>query len=232
MPVLKLYHPDASGISEFPYMFYVSRKDDIIYQESHKHHCHEVLLRWGYLEFAKKGGGMKAEPYCFRPGHGYGYMSPHIQMALSCTKLAPTLFSPAVEAYIHPIEQEAGLEPTQVIKLEPHCVALMADRKWASNALAMAIWLQLIRTTMSWREKEGEWLSYLHTHSYFAQIPTIAKLKRVWVILPKLIAHPFPHWCGISGWTAYCGVRSQIYTATSCNLLGQWMWKNCWIKDE
>ena len=228
MLTLKLYRPGDAEPSATPYMFYVSQKDDVIYQESQRHHCHEILLRWAAMEYAQKGGGIKMEPYCFRPGHGHSYLSPRIQMVLMGTALSPSLFESAVEAHIHPIEQAAGILPTNVTKISAHAVFLQADRQWAANALAMAIWLQLMRTTLAWRAKDGDWLKFLHTNSYFDQVPSAAKIKRIWEILPRLIAHAFPTWCGHRGWTPYCGVYSQIHNFESFNKLGQWMWKHCW----
>ena len=228
MLTLKLFQPDVGTVSSAPYMFYVSQKNDIIFQESTWHFCQEILLRWGGLEFAKKGGGIQREPYCFRSGHGNGYMSPTIQIVLTCTQVAPTLFADAVETYLHPIERAAGLDPTNIVRLGPHQVFLQADRHWASNALAMSIWLQLIRVTMKWRQRDGNWLSYVYANSYFNKLPSSTRLPRVWEILPELIAHDFKYWCGHPEWTAFCGVQSQIYNSASTNLLGSWMWKNVW----
>ena len=228
MRTLQIYRPGDAEPLGHPYMFYVTQKDDVIQQESQRHHCQEVLLRWAAMEYAQKGGGIKNEPYCFRPGYGHSYMSPSIQMVLSSTRLAPTMFAVALETYIHPIEQAADIMPTNVTKLDSHLVFLQADRRWAANSLVMSIWLQLIHTTLTWREKDGDWLKFLHTNSYFAQVPSAAKIKRVWEILPKLIAHKFPTWWGYPSWTPYCGVFSQIHKSESSNTLGQWMWKHCW----
>ena len=228
MLTLKVFQPGAEASAAHPYIFYVSQQDDVIMQESARHYCHEILLRWASLEYAKKGGGIREEPYCFRPGHGHGYMSPGIQMVLTWTTLAPSLFANAVETYIHPIEQAADIMPTNVTKVGDHAVFLQGDRRWAANALAMSIWLQLLRATASWREREGTWLKFVHEHSYFSQVPTASRLKLVWSSLPRLIEHKFARWCGYPVWSSHCGVYSQIYIANSTNELGQWMWKHCW----
>ena len=230
MPTLTLFEPQAARPNAASYMYYVSQKDDLIHQESSQHTCQEVLLRWAYLEQAKKHGASQEEPYCFK-GPGREFLTPKIQMILKNTNLAHTIFAKAVKEYIHPLEQTAELQPTQITVVAPHIVLLEADPHWAANSLSMSIWLQLMRTAVTWREGHESWLSYLHGHSYFDRVPTIAKLQKVWLCLPELMGTTFKLWCGKPGWTPNCGVWSQIYNATSGNDLGVWMWKNCWSKE-
>ena len=223
---LKMFRPQDRHIFYHPYVFYVSQKDDIIYQESIKHHCHEVLLRWMYLERTKR---REKEPYCFR-SPGESFIDPTIKMIWMCERLAPTLFAKAVAKYVHPIEIAAGLEPTKITRVDEcrHTVLLEADSKWSSNSLSMSIWMVLMRATLTFREGEKTWEQYVFADSYFRKLGTASRLSKVWDILPTLIAHKFNNWCGNSYWTSDCGVYSQIHTGLSENELGKWMWKHCW----
>ena len=232
MPKLKLFRPSAHTAHSLTFMFYVSQKDDTVYQESDRHNCHEIILRWLYLERAKKRGAWKNESYCFR-NPGETFLEPNIQMIWTCNQLAPTLFTAAVAKYIHPIEVAAGLGPTKVTTMDEyaHMVLLEADPKWASNSLSMSIWLVLMRATIPFRAGATTWHSHVFRSSYFGQLGQVGRLNKVWDILPKLIAHKFEYWCGNPAWTPDSGVYSQLRTSTPGNELGEWMWKNYW-KDE
>ena len=229
MPKLKLFLPGKHDVCAIPLVFYVSQKGNTVYQESVRHHCHEILLRWLFLERTKKLGAYKEEPYSFR-NPGETFIEPMIQMIWTCDKLASTLFAKAVAEYIHPIEVAAGLEPTKVTKMEEyeHMVLLEADPKWASNSLSMSIWLVLMRATITFREGTLKWESHVFSGSYFNRLYKVSRLNKVWDILPKLIAHKFKFWCGRQTWSPYSGVYSQLRTALPDNELGEWMWKNCW----
>jgi hypothetical protein len=212
-------------------MAYVSRQGDDFIQECVWQTCQEILLRFVYYEKQGKGRAGRGEPYLWNPKAPHEFLSPKLLVAVKGQSVAPHRFAKSLRTYWNPIEAKAGLELTTCQKLDGHWILLEADSKWTNNALAMSIWLQVMRGMIkSRRIRYRSWPKFLFENTYFSVLHDPKRLNRVWEKLPSLLAHPFKSWCGNPQglWTSYCGVKMTLCNSSYSNQLAEWAWKNLW----